>query len=110
MTKMSSLIFKLFPKSRKSTVLCKTNRKPINSINNIVIPMYQDNTEILFHDLRKLVPDDWFIYKTDVNKITFGYFFDIQFNGRKSFLNFTLNSKHQVSIVIDNKEIDCNLV
>lgn len=51
--------------------------------------MYQDNTEILFHDLRKLVPDDWFIYKTDVNKITFGYFFDIQFNGRKSFLNFT---------------------
>lgn len=110
MTKMSSLIFKLFPKSQKSTVLCKTNRKPINSIKNIVIPMYQDNTEILFHDLRKLVPDDWFIYKTDVNKITFGYFFDIQFNGRKSFLNFTLNSKHQVSIVIDNKEIDCNLV
>lgn len=55
-----------------------------------------------------MVPQNWFVFKMNTDEVIFGYFFELQFNGRKPFLQLIINKNNKILVKIDNKEIDCS--
>lgn len=97
----------MFPNSKKSTIRSQTTGKPITSFKNLLINSCKDE-EVIFKVLHKIVPQNWFVFKMNTDEVIFGYFFELQFNGRKPFLQLIINKNNKILVKIDNKEIDCS--
>lgn len=107
---ISSIVLKLFPKSHRSTVRCGTSSKVVKSVKNIVLRSNLENESISFNDLPKLLPNNWFILRQNLNEITFGHFLNVAFNGRKPVLHLKINYNGQIIVLIDNKEINLEFI
>lgn len=106
---IGNVISKLFPNIKKSTVRCSTTRKSMLSYKNIDIQSFTSRRHILFEDIYKIVPDNWFIFKKCTTYVIFGYFYDITFNGLSAFLHLKLSSDSSVTLHMNKQLVDLNI-